>query len=121
MVIGSGQGMDRRTIVPLRYAVETLTHDVDKLIRHFPEYTASFAHVLRNKIAALPDTVAAETITADALKRAFELTHASAPLSNHDAEYALFFSLVARYVTRPDVPGVFEQLYDVKRLIVEGM
>ena len=113
MTAGNGQGMDRRTIVPLRNAVETLTHGVDKLTRHFPEYTASFAHVLRNKIAALPDTVAAETITADALKRAFELTH--------DAEYALFFSLVARYVTRPDVPGVFEQLYDVKRLIVEGM
>jgi hypothetical protein len=121
MAAEHGQGMDRRTIVPLRNAVETLTHGVDKLTRHFPSHMASLGSMLRDNAVALSKTVAAASLTTDALKNAYDLAHASAPLSNHDAEYLLFFLLFARYVSRPDVPGLFEQIYDVKRLIIEGM
>ena len=53
MVIENGQGMDRRTIVPLRNAVETLAHGITELTRRFPSHTASLGSVLRDNAVAL--------------------------------------------------------------------
>jgi hypothetical protein len=105
--------MDHRTIIPLRHAAESLSHGITGLTGRLPDHTASLGSMLRRNAAVLAEAFAAEPLATDALKNGYDLAH--------DAEYILFFLLFARYVSRPDVPGLFEQIYDVKRLIVAAV
>jgi hypothetical protein len=113
MNTGRSRGVDHRTIIPLRYAAETLACGIAELTGRLPAHTVSLGDMLRRNTAVLAETFAAEPLDTGALKNAYDLAH--------DAEYILFFLLFARYVSRPDVPGLFEQIYDMKRLIVAAV
>jgi hypothetical protein len=107
--------MEEYTKMTLVQAASTLSRNVETLTGKFPEHT-TFIRILREKAAALPQAIAASALTinlaasADALKRAYEQAH--------DAEYVLLFSLLFRYVPYADASGLFNEFYNVKRLII---
>lgn len=103
--------------LPLWKATYALSRDVDKLTKTFPEYNA-LVRMLREKTTTLSLTIATDAPgkdmpRTDALKRAYEQAH--------DAEYVLLFSLLFRYVPYSEARGLFEKIYNVKRLIVEAL
>jgi hypothetical protein len=103
--------------LPLWKAAAALSRDVDTLTKTFPEYN-TLVRMLREKTTGLSLTIATDAPEkdmprTDALKRAYEQAH--------DAEYVLLFSLIFRYVPYADARGLFEKIYNVKRLIVEAL
>ena len=98
-------------------AARSLSRDVDTLTKTFPEYN-TLVRLLREKTTRLSLTIATDSPgtdmpRTDALQRAYEQAH--------DAEYVLLFSLIFRYVPYTDARGLFEKIYNVKRLIVEAL
>jgi hypothetical protein len=107
--------MEEYTKMTLMQAAAALSRKIETLTGRFPVHT-TFIRILRAKATALPKTLATSAVefnlaaSVDALKRAYEQAH--------DAEYVLLFSLLFRYVPYADASGLFDDFYNVKRLII---
>jgi len=96
-------------------ATDTLCREVDAMTRGFAEYH-TLIRLLREKAAALPAAVAAIYASDPAdpreIRRAYELAH--------DAEYVLFSAHLFRNLPYEATATLYEQIYEVKRLIVSA-
>ncbi len=93
-------------------AAHRLCREVDTMTCGFAGYH-TFIRLLREKAAALPGAVAAvyasDPPDPRAIKHAYELAH--------DAEYVLFSTHLFRNLPYEATAGLYEQVYEVKRLI----
>jgi hypothetical protein len=94
-------------------AADRLRREAEEMTRGFREYH-TLIRLLREKAAALPGAVAAicasDPTDPRAVRRAYELAH--------DAEYALFSAHLFRDLPYRATAGLYEKVYEIKRLIV---